>query len=711
MERGLQNFKEEAREHLAALENTLLELEESPDDSELIDSAFRSMHTLKGLSSMFGFDVIASFTHQIETVYERVRLKEIEVTKELIASTLSAHDQIRTMLESQDEGEGADKDVTDKILEAFKHMIPEHQSSSSETEFPPSSGEPEFSLATEPESPRGEKNTYRIRIFPNAEIFVNGIDPIPLLNELREFGKCQVIAQTKFLPGLEEIDPEKCYTYWDVILTTEQDSNAIRDVFIFVENDCELNIETIELDEDHLNEGSTQKRLGKILIERGDIKAEDLDQILASQQPLGKILENAGLVNPGQIQAALAEQEHAKEVQEQRQSAEPVSSIRVTSEKLDTLIDLVGELVTIQARLSQFSTNKNDPDLISIAEEVESLTSELRDNTISVRMLALGTTFNKFRRLVRDLSKELGKEVVMTTEGAETDLDKSVIEQLNDPLVHIVRNCIDHGIEQPEDRIAAGKPRKGTIHLSATHLGASVLIRIRDDGGGLNSESIRTKALERGIIAQDEKLSEKEIFQLVFSSGFSTAKNVTNVSGRGVGLDVVKRAIDALRGSVDITSKPGEGTEITLKLPLTLAIIEGLLVKISSEKYIIPLSIVRECVELTREDVAQTHGRHVANVRGTIVPYVLLREQFEIKGEPPDIEQVVVVEINHQNTGIVVDGVIGEHQTVIKPLGRLYKNVDGISGATILGDGSVALILDVNQLLSTVEIEELRMVS
>jgi len=336
---------------------------------------------------------------------------------------------------------------------------------------------------------------------------------------------------------------------------------------------------------------------------------------------------------------------------------------------------------------------------------VERLTGELRDSALNIRMLPIGSTFSKFKRLVRDLSSELGKEIELTTDGAETELDKTVIEKLNDPLVHLIRNSLDHGIEQPEARVAAGKTRHGTVHLAAVHSGDSVLITIQDDGAGLDKEAIRSKAIERGVIAAQAELTDKELFNLIFAPGFSTAKKISSISGRGVGMDVVKRAIEALRGTIDITSVHGEGTRITVRIPLTLAIIESLLVRIGPDFFMMPLSLVDECVELTRQDVARSNGRHLANVRDHLVPYIPLRERFLIRGDCPDIEQIVITEVNGSRIGFVVDQVIGEHQTVIKSLGRAYKNVEGISGATILGDGSVALILDVPQLVQSVEAE------
>ncbi len=576
----------------------------------------------------------------------------------------------------------------------------------------------------------GEVHAYRISFRPHSDILRKGSDPIYVLNDLQSLGDADITAKRDAIPGLEEIDPEQCYTSWDITLTTVRDMNDIRDAFILIEDDVDLRIEVVgdpdigedppgvadtavEMDDDtgeaaHADSGDAAgKKLGEILVERGHATPEQIESALGGRKRIGEILVESGVVEPAHVKSALAVQQSSRQTAEKRQNEEALSSIRVPAEKLDHLVNLVGELVTVQARLSQMVASTENSALLTIAEEVEMLTAELRDSAMSIRMLPIGTTFNKFKRLVRDLSRELAKDVVIITEGEDTELDKTVIERLNDPLVHLVRNSVDHGIEPPDVREASGKPRQGTVCLSAMHSGANVLIRIEDDGAGLDGEAILNRALERGLVTPDAELSESDIFGLIFAPGFSTARKVTNVSGRGVGMDVVKRSIEALRGIVDVDSRKGAGTTITLKLPLTLAIIDGLLVGVEDGIFVLPLSAVQECVELTREDVERAHGRHLAYVRGEIIPYVRLREQFGIEGEPPDIEQVVVIETAGMRIGFVVDRVIGEHQTVIKNLGRMYRDVKGFSGATILGDGTVALIMDAAQIVHHAEIEEL----
>ena len=377
-----------------------------------------------------------------------------------------------------------------------------------------------------------------------------------------------------------------------------------------------------------------------------------------------------------------------------QQIAAKSDSVRVPSDKLDALMNLVGELVTNQARLSQVARDAANISLQAPVEVAERLTDELRDIVLTIRLMPIGATFSRFKRLVRDLSGELHKHIELATEGAETELDKTVLDRLGDPLVHLIRNCIDHGIESPDERSRAGKPPIGTITLKAAHQGANVVISVIDDGAGLNTAAILAKARERGLVPADAELAESEIFALIFQPGFSTAEKVTDVSGRGVGMDVVKREVDSLRGSIGVHSEPGRGTRVDLSLPLTLAIIEGLLVHVAEDSYVIPLSAVEQCMELTPDRFATTSGRNVIQVQGAPVALVRLREIFRVPGARPPVEQAVVVNGGDVRVGIAVDQVVGNHQTVIKSLGNLYRRADCISGATITGDGNVALILD-----------------
>ncbi|MFA7405076.1 MAG: chemotaxis protein CheA [Pelobacteraceae bacterium] len=702
MEEAIATYREEAGELLAELETSLLDLEETPDDNDLINRVFRAMHTIKGSGAMFGFDEIASFTHEVETVFDMVRNGQMTVTKRLLDLTLKSRDHISYLLNIP-AGEDVDRSEGDEIIAGLRQLVPQlelPQKGSSEV--------PAIELPILSEEDLANESTWRIRFRPSQNILMCGTNPISLINELRTLGTSHVVAQFDEVPPLEDLVGENCYIYWDIILTTTRGEDAIKDVFIFVEDDCDIRIELID-SSGLIDREQGYKKLGDILVERGDLSPVEMQKVLLLQKRFGEILVEQGIVTPEKVQSALVEQLHVKSVRKERSEApqqEAAASIRVPAERLDQLINLVGEMVTVQAHLTQVSFAGGDPTFIAISEEVERLTNELRDTALNIRMLPIGSTFSKFKRLVRDLSQELGKEIEMETFGADTELDKTVIEKLNDPLVHIIRNSIDHGIEMPEARRAAGKSSIGTVYLGAEHSGDSVLITIRDDGAGLDRDAIRAKAIDNGLISAAADISDREIYAQIFSPGFSTAAKVTSVSGRGVGMDVVKRGIEGLRGSIAVDSVRGSGTTITLKIPLTLAIIDSLLVKIGKDHFVLPLAAVEECVELTREDIKNSHGRNLANVRGAIIPYIPLRQHFCIADQRPDIEQIVIADIHGTKVGFVVDHVVGEHQTVIKSLGKLYRDVKGVSGATILGDGTVALILDMGVLLQSIEVLE-----
>lgn len=694
MDKNKELFKEEAYDLLSELESSLMELEENSDDIELISRVFRAMHTIKGSGAMFGFDDISDFMHDIETVYDLVRDRKIAVTKNLINLTLSARDHITTMLDAYVGGDPVDNNITESILESFKQILNEYRENNSETEETPSKDQESL-----------DEKVYRISFNPNPEIFMNGANPIYLLEELAELGECITIPHLDKVPLLTDINPEDCYIYWEIILVSTNEICDIKNVFMFVEDNCELEIEVVNKDDDiYLERGG--KKLGEILLEKNPIDREKLNEALTDQKLIGEILVDSGLITNERVESALAEQSTVNKIIKKKKAQHANSTIRVPSEKLDTFVDLVGELVIIQQRLSQSVRERKDEELISIAEIIERLTVELRESAFSVRMLPIETIFSKLKRLVHDLSNKLGRDVDMITEGAETELDKTVIDQLHDPLVHIIRNSVDHGIEPPELRTAAGKPKSGTVCLSASHSGSNVLIKIKDDGKGMNPNAIKAKAIEKGIITSDTQLTKEECYKLTFTPGFSTAGEITSVSGRGVGMDVVQQAIKSLNGSIGIESELGVGTTITITLPLTLAIIEGLQVVIDNDYFVLPLSGVEECIELKFDDIEKAKGRFLAKVRGELVPYIYLREWFNFEKQDND-GKIVITRIGDRRVGFVVDSVIGKHQTVIKTLGNLYKDkIEGVSGATILGNGQVALILDIPQLINAVELDE-----
>lgn len=722
------SFREEAYELLNDLERILLILEDDPESQEDIAAVFRVMHTVKGSAGMFGFTEIARFAHEVESTLDAVRNGKIPVTPKLVSLTLDARDHIREMLDEPAAAGPKFTATSDELIEKFRTHVSSanaqpgtelrapdssleeltgHIEVSAQSEAPTnaaqsSSGTDDASAGTN--APMGETRdhahpvTYRITFKPGESVFINGTNPVLLLGELAEMGDLSVIAYTDAIQPLGRLEPENCYVAWDLLLTTKKGRTVVRDVFMFVEDDSELSVELIDEPEGD-EEGHEYRRLGQILVDRGFAEAGQVESIAVRQRRLGEMLADEG-VDPRHIESALVEQEHVERSRKKLQNELSTASVRVSSEKLDDLVDLVGELVTLQARLTQTAVQFGNAGLTLVSESFERLATELRDNTMSLRMVPIGTTFSKFKRLVRDLSHELGKHVEIQTIGAETELDKSVIDRLNDPLVHLIRNSMDHGIEKPADRAAAGKPREAKIFLKAEHSGANVIVTVEDDGAGLNRDRIRARAEERGIIAPGQELNDLDIDELLFAPGFSTSENVTSVSGRGVGMDVVRREIEGLGGTVSIHSSPGEGTSIELAIPLTLAIIEGLLVQVGEAMYVFPLSAVGECIEISHQERINNGKRHFVANRGEVLPYVVLRDVFGVSDSVPEIEQIVVVNSQGEDIGFVVDEVIGDHQTVIKNLGRLYRHIEGISGATILGDGSVALILDVQKLCS-----------
>ena len=702
MDKFKENFREEAYDLLNSLEHSLLELESDPANQEEISAVFRCMHTIKGSAAMFGFQAISDFAHEIETVLELVRDGSLQMDEHLISITLSVRDHIRSLLDAEDELPEEHDSLSRQIVENLQRYVSERRQPAVSHGIVPVADTDEDQSAFLSGAGQEELDhfvTYRVRFAPQADIYLNGTNPLLLLAELRDMGESTVVPNPAAIPRLSELNPHECLVSWDVILTTRQTLNSVRDVFIFVEDAATVRIDPID-DLSEL-EDEPHRRLGQILADRGVVDLEVVEQAAGAQKRLGQMLVEQG-VDEQDVESALAEQEHVKRSRARIQNELATSSIRVGSEKLDLMVDLVGEIVTLQARLTQTAKQIDNALLSSLAETFERLTDELRDSTMSIRMLPIGSTFSKFRRLVRDLSQELGKKIEMETLGGETELDKTVIDRLNDPLVHLIRNCVDHGIERPEVRGANGKPEQGLIRLTAEHSGASVIITIQDDGAGLDRQRILEKARDRGVVAADADLSETEIMQLIFSPGFSTAQGVTQVSGRGVGLDVVKKEIEALGGNVTVSSETGQGTRMALTIPLTLAIIDGLLVEIDDSSFVFPLQAVQECIELTSEMRAEHNGQQMINNRGKTLPYVRLRNVFSIEGELPEIEQVVVVNTADGAIGFLVDNVVGDLQTVIKSMGRVYHDLEGISGATILGDGSVALILDVGRLIGLV---------
>ncbi|HEY4201652.1 MAG TPA: chemotaxis protein CheA [Devosiaceae bacterium] len=652
-------FRQEARELLEQLEQGLLDLEQRPGDSDLINSTFRALHTIKGSGAMFGFTAVASFVHEFETAFDRVRKGETAATPELVAIALDAKDHIHKLIEQPDVQIAGGEE----ILNALRRIV-------ATDSFPEAPLQEEVHTAAP--APVAVASQWRVRFRLPSDALVYGTNPLLLLEELATIGPCEIRALTDTIPTLDVIDPEVPYVGWDVLLTAEDPRSAIDDVFLFLRDGMDLSVEQLV---------------------SAAPPAVEAAPVMEAPAPVARAETPKPAPRPAPAPKAEAEAPAATG------KSNASSSLRVAAERLDELMDRVGELVIAQARLTQIATSSSDGNLKTIAEELERLSSGLRDTTMGIRMVPIGSLFGRFRRLIHDLSHDLGKEIEFITTGEETELDKTMIDRLADPLVHLIRNAVDHGLEDGEARVAAGKPALGTVRLSAVYAGAEVAISVSDDGAGLNAERIRAKAEEAGLLAPDAKISEQDLFQMIFAPGFSTAKEVTSLSGRGVGMDVVKRTIDGLRGSIDLSTVPGKGTKAILRLPLTLAIIDGMLVRIGNGRYTIPLSAVEECVELPESADLNSRGRNFLDIRGSLVPFLRLRELFNSPIPADPHQKVVIVSSGEGRVGLVVDQIIGNNQTVIKQLSKLHSGIKSFSGATILGDGTVALILDTAHLV------------
>ncbi|MHC2453639.1 two-component system chemotaxis sensor kinase CheA [Rhizobium leguminosarum] len=664
-------FRTEAAECLEAIEAGLLDLTHQLDNKDLVDAVFRGLHTLKGSGAMFGFEALAAFTHHCETAFDRVRKGEVAATSELVAAVLAAQDHMRALVDQPDADHG---DTGHKLLAQLQAAVGGKQAAAAAAPAAVPT------TAAGREAPAKKKNSWRIRFSLPANSMANGTNPLGLLDELRDLGECSVRANTSAIPPLDELAPTELHISWDVTLTSEQDRSAIDDVFIFVLDDMELSVEEIS-----------------------GTAAATAAPVEEKAAPAPVVATSAAAVPEFRPVEAVPAKREAPAAVSQAKAAE---NVRVPAERLDELMDRVGELVIAQSRLSQLASASTDIALRSVSEEIERLSGELRDTMMVLRMVPVATLFSRFRRLVHDLARETGKVIELVTEGESTEVDKTVIERLADPLVHLVRNSIDHGLETPADRLASGKTEAGTVTLSARQAGGEVIISIKDDGRGINRERVRAKAESSGLIQPGQPLSDSELLQLIFAPGFSTAAAITNLSGRGVGMDVVKKTVEALRGAIDIVSVPGQGSEVSLRIPLTLAIIDGLLVRVGSGRYVIPLSAVEECLELSLEEDLRSRGRSFISLRDSLVPFLRLRDLFRT-GTKPDVHQkVVVISTGTERVGLVVDQIIGDHQTVIKSMSKLHNNVATFSGATILGDGSVALILDVGHLVAAGQQQE-----
>lgn len=686
LDEALQTFIVEGRDLLEKMEEALLQVEQSPGDPDLVGAIFRAAHTIKGSAGLFGLDHVVQFTHVAESVLDRVRNVEIGIDSDLVALLLAVRDHLGALLDGIAEGREPDEEVH-RSSEALAQRLRAYLGASAEQPDSAASHE----AAVEPTS----KRSWNIALRFGPDVLRNGLEPLAFIRYLASYGELdKVVLLTEGLPTLSEMDPETCYIGNDIRFTTEADRATIDGTFDFVRDDAEIQISQVD-----------------------EAPAE---------APVDKAESAACVPNKP---AESAQKTNDKKPSKAVSGTDSASLIRVNAEKLDQHINLIGELIIASAGIQLTAQRERNTELLEAASLLARLVEEIRDSALQLRMVPIGATFNKFQRVVRDVSQELGKDIRLEISGAETELDKTVVEQIGDPLTHLVRNSMDHGIESAEVRTAQGKPAHGTVRLNAYHDAGSIVIEVSDDGGGLNRDRILAKAVDRGLVKADQTLSDNEVYNLIFEAGLSTAEKVNNLSGRGVGMDVVRRNITALRGTIDIKSALGRGTTMQIRLPLTLAIIDGFLVSVGGSSFVVPLDMVVECIELSEEDAS---GRDHLNLRGEVLPYIRLKELFAIEDsvitasteqalefeyvgpashsscdadndlQAIQRQNVVVVQYAGHRAGLVVDNLLGEFQTVIRPLGDVFAGLEGISGFTILGSGQVALILDVPGLVRRV---------
>ncbi len=718
-------FIQEAQELLESMEQALLAMEDNPDDDTHVNAIFRAAHTIKGTGGIFGFDYVVTFTHVVENILDNVRQGELKIDSTLIALLLQAKDHMEVLVEA---AAVTQQDPDEEVLAQDANLIKQLQRYLGETDNIDEStvdetqadGLHELNATTDSHNqvekmsdgkPVASEN-WHISIRFDPEVLQHGMDPLSFLRYLQKMGEIiNTTTLTDNLPRYEDLEPVHCYLGFEIEFHSDATKEQIEQVFEFVRELSTINILPPQaniseyasfidaLDDENL-------RIGEILVASGALTQHELDEALATQNgeasgvnnevkpKLGEVLVENKVVQKEVVNAAVKKQGVTRE-----KSGGGLRVLRVDADKLDDLINLVGELVISGATTNLLATRLADEDLLESMSQMSRLVENIRDSALTLRMVQIGETFNRFKRVVRDVSKELGKNIQLEINGADTELDKTVIEKIGDPLMHLVRNAMDHGIETNEERLLTDKPAKGTLKLNAYHESGSIVIEVEDDGRGLNRDKILAKAMEKNLIADGQVLTDHEIYKLVLEAGFSTADKVTNLSGRGVGMDVVKRNIEALRGTIDITSEAGAGSKVAIRLPLTLAIIDGFMVGVGESCYVIPLDMVIECIEMDDIDTSVNSEQGYINLRGEVLPFIQLGEMFEDTVKGNNQQNIVVVEFAGYKAGIIVDELLGEFQTVIKPMGKVLQNLRGVSGATILGTGDVAVILDIPNLV------------
>ena len=692
MDDVLQTFIAESRELLLQMEDALLQIERSPQDLDTINGLFRVAHTIKGSAGLFGLMPIVEFTHVAESVLDRVRSLEVCVDEALSALFLDARDHIGQLIDLL--AEDGNLDRLDEPLQVQGQRLSERLGLYLEGSLPTASATPPtLSMGDQ----GGAPGLWHLSLRFGPDVLRNGMDPLAFLRYLGTLGRLlKTVTLFESLPPMASMDPETNYLGFELALESEASREVIDGAFDFVRDDalvqilapqatvqaCRAHIDA--LPEDNAALLDLLVRCGTLTESQALLVAHDGEQ--AAAEPRGELEALQDSITPS-VKAGKGA------------ASNEGNLIRVDAAKLDQLINLVGELIIAGAGANLVAVRSGIGEIIEATSLLSRLVEEVRDSALTLRMVQIGATFTRFQRVVRDVSKELGKDIVLHIGGGETELDKTLVERIGDPLTHLVRNAMDHGIEAVSVRLQRGKPAQGTVRLNAYHESGSIVIEVSDDGGGLGKDKILAKARERGLVGEGQQLADKDILNLIFEPGFSTAEQVSNLSGRGVGMDVVKRNITALRGSVSLESEEGRGTTVRIRLPLTLAIIDGFLIGVGKASYVIPLNMVEECIELAPEQVAQTG---YLDLRGDVLPIVRLRDMFDVQEPGGNRENVVVVQYAGLRAGLVVDRLQGEFQTVIKPLGKVFGEAHGLGGFTILGNGAVALILDIPNLLGHV---------
>lgn len=697
-----QVFFEESLEGLDAMENGLLQITDgAPVDPELINTIFRAAHSIKGGSGTFGFKAITEFTHVMETLLDEVRDGKRLLDSRAVELLLRSCDCLREMISALQVGEAVDDSIAKPFVEAFEAILAGDKGAAdseatkdtrTDGENPRNihspdlemllDGDPDTTVRSDIASERGSAQ-WQILFQPEPQILMTGNEPARLFRELAAMGHLEVEADTSRVPEFQQLTVDECFISWKLLLTADVSREEITELFDWVIDDCRLEVTAIGVPPEDIS-STVQEQLSDGAI---------VDEPIHSVQADSSVPQSAELVPGGDNPKANA-------------ATSASSSIRVGIDKVDSLINLVGELVITQSMLSELGSDFDMSKLDRLANGLEQLvqnTRELQESVMQIRMLPISYAFNRFPRMIRDLSTKTGKKIELKLSGENTELDKTVMEQISDPLVHLVRNAADHGLEMPEERRAANKSETGTIYLDAFHKGGNIVVEIRDDGRGIDPEKILAKARDRGIVSADQQLVEEEIYELIFEPGFSTAEVVSDMSGRGVGMDVVRRNISTLGGRIEIESEVGKGSVFRVHLPLTLAILDGQLVRIGDQTYIIPLVAIVESLQIKPELVNKVSGDIVVyRLREDNVPIIPVYQEFDIDADNKELDDalLVVVEGDGHKVGLLVDDLLAQQQVVIKSLETNYRRVEGISGATILGDGSVALILDVAGLIA-----------